>query len=131
MAKRARGTAGRPGQRRPMQRPPARPAARPSAAAPQVAPRPTTLTAEEEARASELEAAIVAAEQAAERARGARPQRGVGDTATQPVSGLARAAGNEYAYVARDVRRVVKVAGTLVIILAALWVFHQVTGTTL
>jgi hypothetical protein len=131
MAKRARGTTGRPGQRRPIQRPPGRPTARPRAAAPQIAPRPATLTEEEEARASELEAAIVAAEQATERTRGARLQRGVADVAVRPMSSLARAAGNEYAYVARDVRRIVKVGGTLLTILGVLWIVVQITGTTL
>ena len=127
MAKRARGTTTRPGQRRPIQRPPARP----SAAPPRIEPRPATLTDEEEARAAQLEAAIVAAEQAAETARQARSQRGAGAVAPRPMSSLAVAASNEYAYVGRDVRRIVKVGGTLVTILAALWVIVQVTGVTL
>jgi hypothetical protein len=41
------------------------------------------------------------------------------------------AAANEYAYVARDVRRVAMVGGTLVVLLLALWVAVQVTGVTL
>jgi hypothetical protein len=127
MAKRARGTTTRPGQRRPMQRPPARP----STAPPLIAPRPTTLTAEEEARAAELEAAIVAEEQAAETARRARPQRATPELAPRHHSSLAVAASNEYAYVGRDVRRIVKVGGTLVTILVALWVIVQLTGVTL
>lgn len=128
MAKRARGTTTRPGQRRPMQRPPARP----STATPRIAPRPTTLTAEEEARAAELEAAIVAEEQAAaETDRQARLQRSAREVAPRPLSSLAVAASNEYAYVGRDVRRIVKVGGTLVTILAGLWVIVQVSGATL
>jgi hypothetical protein len=127
MAKRARGTTTRPGQRRPMQRTPARP----SAVLPAVAPRPATLTAEEEARAAELEAAIVAEEQAAQTARRVRPQRAAGDVTPRPVSSLAVAASNEYAYVARDVRRIVTVGGTLVAILAVLWVIVQITGVSL
>ena len=127
MAKRARGTTTRPGQRRPMQRPPARP----SAAVPSIAPRPATLTAGEEARAAELEAAIVAEERAAETTRQARSQRAAGDVASRAVSSLAVAASNEYAYVARDVRRIAAVGGTLVAILAALWVVVQVTGVSL
>jgi hypothetical protein len=126
MAKRARGTTTRPGQRRPIQRPPARP----TATAPAVAPRPPTLTAEEEARAAELEAAIVAEESAAELGRRAQPQRVVGES-RRPVSSLAVAASNEYAYVARDVRRIVTVGGTLVGVLAVLWVVVQVTHITL
>ena len=109
-----------------------RPAARPVAPAPRVAPRPTTLTDEEEARAAELEAAIVAREQvAAEAARPGRPQRAPADAPTRSFSSLAVAAGNEYAYVARDVRRIVTVGGTLVGILAALWIIVQVTHITL
>ena len=127
MAKRARGTITRPGQRRPMQRPPTRP----SAALPVIAPRPATLTDEEETRAAELEAAIVAAEQAAETTRGARWQRGTGEVAPRAVSSLAVAASNEYAYVARDVRRIAAVGGTLVAILAGLWVIVRITGVAL
>ena len=127
MAKRARGTTTRPGQRRPMQRT----QARPGAAAPGIAPRPPTLTAEEEARAAQLEAAIVAEEQAAQNARRARPRRPETDVAPRPGSSLAVAAGNEYAYVARDIRRIVTVGGTLVTILAALWVIVRITGVSL
>jgi hypothetical protein len=128
MAKRARGTTTRPGQRRPMQRPPARPAA----PATRIAPRPPMLTDEEQARAAELEAAIVAQDPAvAETSRRARPQRTSPDTPGRPFSSLAVAAGNEYAYVARDVRRVALVGGTLVSVLLALWVVVQVTHITL
>ena len=128
MAKRARGTTTRPGQRRPKQRP----AARPAAPLPRIAPRPATLTDEEEARAAELEAAIVAEEQAvAETARRARSQRTPADAPARSFSSLAVAASNEYAYVARDVRRIVTVGGTLVGILAALWVVTQVAHITL
>jgi hypothetical protein len=127
MAKRARGTTTRPGQRRPLQRTPARP----GTAASGIAPRPATLTAEEETRAAELEAAIVAEEQAAQTARRVRPQRVADDAPARPASSLAVAAGNEYAYVARDVRRIVTVGGTLVAILAVLWVIVQITGVSL
>jgi hypothetical protein len=125
MAKRARGTTTRPGQRRPMQRPPARP----SSAAPRIVPRPATLTDEEEARAVELEAAIVAQEQGVETSRHERPQRSVSEAPR--VSSLAVAASNEYAYVARDVRRIATVGGTLLGVLAVLWVIVQVTHITL
>ena len=128
MAKRARGTTTRPGQRRPMQRP----AARPAAPTPRVAPRPTTLTEDEEARAAALEAAIVAQEQAAaETAQRSRPQRPSAVTPGRAFSSLAVAASNEYAYVARDVRRIATVGGTLVGVLIALWVVVQVTHITL
>lgn len=137
MAKRARGTTTRPGQRRPIQRPAARPgspAARPGstpAAESHVAvPRPASLTAEEEARAAQLEAAIVAQERQAEEGRRNRSQRSAPDVAVRASSPLAAAAANEYAYVARDVRRVAVVGGTLVGLLLALWVVVQVTGVS-
>jgi hypothetical protein len=137
MAKRARGTTTRPGQRRPMQRP----AARPASAAPRPSPtaatgtdvaatRPASLTPEEEARAAELEAAIVAEERHAEQGRGARTQRTVAEPVVRSGS-LAVAAANEYAYVARDVRRVAIVGGSLLGLLIALWVVVQVTGISL
>lgn len=109
-----------------------RPAARPAAPAPRVAPRPTTLTEAEEARAAELEAAIVAQEQAvADTPRRFRPQRTPADANGRSFSSLAVAASNEYAYVARDVRRIATVGGTLVAVLLGLWVVVQVTHITL
>jgi hypothetical protein len=138
MAKRARGTTTRPGQRRPLQRPAARPAsptARPGStvgpASPVSAPRPSSLTPEEEARAAELEAAIVAEERQADASRRSRSQRANPETPARASSPLAVAAANEYAYVARDVRRVALVGGTLVALLVVLWVVTQVTGVTL
>ena len=136
MAKRARGTTTRPGQRRPMQRPAARPgspAARPAATigATTPAPRPASLTPEEEARAAELEAAIVAEERQAETARRQRSQRTTTEEPVRSSSPLAVAAATEYAYVARDVRRVAIVGGSLIAVLLILWVVTQVTGTTL
>ena len=127
MAKRSRGTTTRPGQRRPMQRP----AARPAAPAPRIAPRPTILTDDEEARAATIESAIVAEEQSAELARRSRSQRGTAAAPSRSFSSLAVAAGNEYAYVARDVRRIVTVGGTQVGFLAELWIVVQVTHVTL
>jgi hypothetical protein len=120
-----------------MQRPAARPAApaprpaTPAAASEIVTQRPATLTPEEEARAAELEAAIVAEERQAEASRRNRSQRAEPVVPVRATSTLAVAAANEYAYVARDVRRVAKVGGTLVVLLAALWVATQVTGVTL
>ena len=137
MAKRSRGTTTRPGQRRPIQRPAARPgsstvrAASTAPTAPEVAtPPPDTLTAEEEARAAQLEAAIVAQERQAEASQ-RRPQRGTPEATVRTTSPLAVAAANEYAYVARDVRRVAIVGGSLVALLLALWVVVQITGITL
>jgi hypothetical protein len=96
-----------------------------------VTPKPASLTPEEEARAAQLEAAIVAEERAAEEGRRARSQRTVAEPVSRSTSSLAVAAVNEYAYVARDVRRVALVGGSLVGILVALWVVVQATGITL
>jgi hypothetical protein len=137
MAKRVRGSTSRPGQRRPIQRSAARstaPAApaTPSAATQNAAAAPTatpppTLTHEEEARAAQLEAAIVAEERRAEdAARTARSPRR--ETAPRPTSSIAISAAEEYAYVARDVKRIVLVGGSLVLFLLGLWVLAHVTG---
>ena len=108
MAKRSRGHTSRPGQRPPLQRPATRPTTPPAtvtAPAP-AAVRPDTLTDEEEARAAQLEAAIVAEERQTE-AAGPEGQgqprrlRAVARASTLEVS-----AAEEYAYVARDVRRI-------------------------
>lgn len=137
MAKRARGTTTRPGQRRPIQRPAARPStgARPAPAtapgADVAPPRSASLTPEEEARAAQLEAAIVAQERQAEDGRRSRAQRAAPELVARSSSPLAVAAANEYAYVARDIRKVAIVGGSLVGLLVALWGVTQVTGVTL
>jgi len=139
MAKRARGTTTRPGQRRAIQRPASGPSsgARPGSPAPVAsgselaAQRPASLTPEEEARAAQLEAAIVAQERQAEEGRRSRVQRAAVEPVLRSNSPLAAAAANEYAYVARDVRKVAVVGGTLVGLLLVLWVVTQVTGITL
>lgn len=119
-----------------MQRPAARPAApatRPggSTSGPAPATRPATLTPEEEARAAELEAAILAEERQAEAGRRTRAERTNSAAPLRATSPLAAAAANEYAYVARDVRRVAIVGGSLVAFLLVLWAAVQVTGVTL
>ena len=123
MAKRSR-TGGRPGQRRPIQRPTNRPAV----AAP--TRRPDGVTAEEEARAAELEAAILAEEKAAEDARKLRDPDRRGrpsvEGAIYSSSSLATRASEEYAYVRRDVRRIAVVGGSLLGILAVLHVLVNV-----
>jgi hypothetical protein len=82
---------------------------------------------EEEARAAALEAAIVAEERQAEatkdRARATRPVETV-----RPVSNISISAAEEYSYVARDVRRIIIVGGSLVLILLGLWVLSHVLG---
>ena len=137
MVKRARGTTTRPGQRRPIQRSAARPSgpsprasATTGSGAEVVAQRPASLTPEEEARAAELEAAIVAEERQAEaakqRARAARTAEPI--TTARPGSSLAVSAAQEYAYVARDVRRIAIVGGGMVVLLLGLFALVQVTG---
>jgi hypothetical protein len=142
MAKRARG-ANRPGQRAPLRR---SSAARSPLTAPRDVPPPATpvantlstaqpanLTDEEEARADEIEARLVAAERSAEEAarrqtRGRRPVEG-----NTPVRAgtLAVRASEEYAYVARDVRRIALIGGSLIGLLLGLWVVTQATGLTI
>jgi hypothetical protein len=116
MAKRSR-LAARPGQRRPLQRTATRSAVT----------RPTTsLTPDEEARAAELEAQILADEQAAEdaraaRTRGRRASTEAAETPTySPAVPLSVREAAEYRYVQRDVRRIVIVGGFLLLILAIL-----------
>jgi len=124
MAKRSRGHTSRPGQRPPLQRQAPRPTT-PAAAAAVVA-RPTGLTDEEEARAAQLEAAIVAEERQAEtatkNARAPRPE------PFARTSSLEVSAAEEYAYVARDVRRIALVGGSLVIFLLILWLVSHFLG---
>jgi hypothetical protein len=117
MAKRSR-LAARPGQRRPLQRPAARPA--------ETADRPLgSVTRAEEARAAELEAAIVAQDKAAEAARTNRDRsrapnpESVGGVRYTSVPLSVRAA-DEYGYVKRDIRRIAIVGGLLIAILAVL-----------
>ena len=130
MAKRSRGSTSRPGQRPPLQRQAARPATRPTAAsAPVAAPRPDTLTDAEEARAAELEASILAEEKAAEAARKrSTPARSVDAAPVRAGSSLEVAAAQEYAYVARDVRRIAIVGGGMILILLGIWLVVHLTG---
>jgi len=131
MAKRSRGSV-RPGQRRPGQRQPVRPT-RPAAA-----PRPSDgLTDAELARAAELEAGLVAEERAAEAAQRRSRDRTRGRTIEDEVVPRGRSregtllgsrAQEEYAYVVRDVRRIALVGGSLLGVLAVLFVLIEVAG---
>jgi hypothetical protein len=118
MAKRSR-LAGRPGQRRPLQRTAApRPAGSTPVAPP---PPPTSITPEEEARAAELEAQIVAEEQAATEARNARARGRRADAEVVVSSGaIAARASDEYRYVSRDLRRIAVVGGFLIAVMVVL-----------
>jgi hypothetical protein len=125
MAKRSRGS--RPGQRRSTPRP----GGRPVAATPAPAARPAgSLTAEEEARAAELEAQIVAQERAADQSRSRDRSRSNGAdasrTRTREGSLLAVKAAEEYQYVVRDVRRIVQVGGGLMVLMFVLWLLIEV-----
>jgi hypothetical protein len=128
MAKRSRGAA-RPGQRRPANRPPQRfQAARPAAPA---TSRATGLTADEEARAAEIEAQMIAEERASDDARARSRDRGrVGADIvrgrTRDGSLLATRAAEEYTYVVRDVRRIVQVGGGLMVVMLLVWLVLEV-----
>lgn len=127
MAKRQRPRAGsRSGNRG--SRPGSRPAAAPL--------RTGGLSKSEEARAAEIEAQIVAREQAAENERGrARDRRRTEDhlrddaaPRTRTGSLLAIRGEQEYAYVVRDVRRIVTVGGSLLGVLVGLYIVIEVLG---
>lgn len=125
MAKRSR-TAGRPGQRRPLQRTGPRPAPTPARASAPSRP-PGSLTPEEEARAAELEAQILADEKAAEEAREAGSRARATEGALYSSAPLAVRAAEEYGYVRRDVRRIAVVGGFLLGIMAALYIVVNLT----
>ena len=127
MAKRARGSTTRPGQRARLQR---TAATRPVEASPTPTVRPATLTAEEEARAAQLEAQIVAEEKAAETASKRdreRARRGTPEAVVRSGT-IASRAQAEYAYVMRDVRKIVTIGGGLIALLIGLWVVLTATG---
>jgi hypothetical protein len=126
MAKRARGSV-RPGQRRPIDR---RPAAAASPAAPDgttasAAPRPGGLTEAETRRAAELEAQLLAEERAAQTSRRRTQDRAAVRDVTRGGT-LALRAEEEYAYVARDVKRIARIASLLIAILLGLWIVIDV-----
>jgi hypothetical protein len=129
MAKRVRGSTSRPGQRRPLQRSTPRPTTKPSAPATEVVDRPSdALTDAEEARAAELEAAIVATERQEETRRRIRTKTAEEAATVRASSSIAISAAEEYAYVARDVRRIAIVGGGLVALLIVIWIASQIFG---
>jgi hypothetical protein len=81
------------------------------------------LTEAESKRAAELEAQLVAEERAAESARKRTQER---TSSRLAGSTIALAAEVEYAYVARDVKRIGRVAAILLTILFALWILVDV-----
>lgn len=96
------------------------------------APRPVGLTSTEVARAAELEAELVAREREAIKdnaRRRARTRSGIDlSIATNAAEPLSIRAAHEYAYVARDVRRIVITAIFMFSILAVLWLLVNVGG---
>ncbi len=119
MAKRARGSV-RPGQRRPIDR---RPAASPAPSPTPAAPRPAGLTDAETERAAVLEQQLLEQERQAEAARTRSRERAADRPERVPYSGssLSVRAEQEYAYVARDVRRIAEMAVLMLAILFGLW----------
>jgi hypothetical protein len=125
MAKRARGSV-RPGQRRPIDKRPAAPASSTAAAA----PKPAGLSEAELERAAQIEAEMLAQERALEESRKRSKERAAAVRESTPATaaGLAAAEAKEYAYVARDVKRITRVALLELGILAGLWVLIDVVG---
>jgi hypothetical protein len=137
MAKRARGSSSRPGQRAPIQRTATRQPTASAAPANDDDPVVETalgayggqsLTDADLARAAALEAQIVAEEKAAEAAKQPKTR----STPVPRATGtLAASAADEYAYVARDVRRIALIGGSLIALLVGGWAVIQVTGVGL
>jgi hypothetical protein len=87
------------------------------------------VTPEEEARAAELEAQILAEEEAADEARKGRDRRektAVETTGIYSSVPLGERASVEYAYVRRDLRRLTVVCSSLLGVLAIIWVLFNV-----
>jgi hypothetical protein len=121
MAKRNRGSH-RPGQRRSDRHAPSRNQPRPLAQPVQ------GLTADEEARAAALESEIVAQERSSQLARSRDQVRPEPETADKPraSSPLAVRAAAEYGYVSRDVRRIIRVGGSMIGLLGIVFVLVRV-----
>ena len=121
MAKRNRGSH-RPGQRRSDRHAPSRIQPRPAAQPDQ------GLTADEEARAAALESQIVAQERSSQVARSRDQGRPEADVADKPRAGapLAVRAAAEYAYVSRDVRRIVRIGGSMLGMLGVVFILVRV-----
>jgi len=127
MAKRARGSV-RPGQRRPVTKRPATQASATPAAAAAATPKPAGLSEAELERAAQLETQLLAEEKAAETARTRSKQRTASPARDYLGSGtIAVRAETEYAYVARDVKDIIRVAAILFTTLIVLWLLIDVT----
>jgi hypothetical protein len=117
MSKRARGT-NRPGQRRPTQRAGARPAAAATAAQPTAASAPAAVLASSSATPDTSGAAL---------ASPALPSR----IRSRASSTFTASAAQEYGYVATDVRRIIRIGGSLIVVILVLFllvdVLHVIT----
>lgn len=125
MAKRVRGSV-RPGQRRAIDRRPA-PAASATPASGSgtgSAPRSAGLTEAEEARAAELEQQVLAQERQAQEARSRTRDRASRES--YAAGTLAVRAEAEYAYVARDLRDIGRMAILMLVVLLICWVLVDV-----
>ena len=94
----------------------------------------SSLTDADLARAAELEAQIVAqAKSAAMAQKQSRSLRVPAIRSGDTISGgtIAAFASEEYAYVARDIRRIVLIGGSLIGLLFGGWALIQVTGVEL
>jgi hypothetical protein len=123
MAKRARGSV-RPGQRRAIEKRPATTA--PAARTASAAPKPAGLSEAELERAAQLEAELLAQEKAAEQARTRTRARATREVVAPASGSFAVSAKNEYAYVARDVKDIIRIASLLIAILFGLWILIDV-----
>ena len=120
MAKRTRGS-NRPGQRHAERHSSARPVSRPVSA----------LSESEEARAAELESQIVAQERVADVSRNRAKERAHATEPARPGRAggqglLAVKAAEEYAYVVRDVRRILVVGGAVAVAMVAFYILIDV-----
>jgi len=129
MAKRARGSV-RPGQRRPTTKRPATSPAAPAPATPSAtastSAKTGSLSDAELERAAVLEAQLLAEEKAAEQSRKRSRDRAPARPAAAAGT-LAMRAEVEYAYVGRDLRKILKVAALEGVILVVLYVLIDVT----
>ncbi len=91
-----------------------------------MAPRAAGLTPAEAARAAELEAQLLVEERAAEQARERARTRSAAPRDAAPVGALAVRAEQEYAYVARDVKDIARIAAILLTVLFGLWILIDV-----
>ncbi|HEX5827623.1 MAG TPA: hypothetical protein VFY23_08895 [Candidatus Limnocylindrales bacterium] len=117
MAKRVRGSV-RPGQRRPVDR-------RTAPATAAATPKPSGLSDAELARAAELEQQLLAEERAAEAARKRTAERSV---TREVASTRTMTFEDEYAYVARDVKDIIRIAIILLAVLVGLYILIDVVG---